>query len=685
MVHNEIPAEKSVANALKRLLAKGEVDDAIQFFKNWLKSHSSPDLLRAHLNKKIIDALESATTPFRQATGRAELFMEAGFAGEAERCLREEAQARPSAYVISEYASVLARIGQGQQSLDAYNRAIAMSPEAGNLHFEHGRLLQSLARHSEAREALQRACSIEPTNADYCLELGNTLKTMQDLTGAEEFYSRAISARPDYAEAYNNRGTVRRHMRQFKNAYADFSAAITKNPVHLYAYLNRGGLLTEEGHHDQARKDFEYALAIAPDNPDAYHGLAEVLHQLGRQSDAIAHIDAAILFGARGSRYHFSRGNYLRSAGRSEEAAAAYRNSTESDDRFLEGYINWSVALQDLGCHQEAIQVLDRAITVRPDYNEAFYNKANSMLCLGLSEDAWRSYERRHQLSSEQQLPSFGRPLLGEQSPEGKSLLLQWDQRTGDVIQVLRYIPLIEAAASKCYWQVVPEIRSLVSASYPELKIIGRPECPDEVEFRLPITSLPLAMKTFERSAIPRKVPYLTPSRAAVDKWKHHISDARPRVGIAWRGRPVPVGRSIPLVELEDLFHNSNVTFFSLQVAPTAEERALMTRHGIIDLSADIDTYDDTAAIMSMLDLVITIDTSVAHLSGALGLKTWVMLKFGGDWRWHLNGSESDWYPTARIYRQAQFADWTGVVRRLDDDLKIEIDGLLDKRAVAAD
>lgn len=670
MLEDRIPAEEAAANSLRRLISKGEVDNAILSYKNWLNSHGSSAGLRANLGKKVFDALESSTETLSLATSRATLFVEAGFTEEAERCLREEARVRPTAHVIGMHASIMARVGKHQQSLDAYNKAIAMAPSAGNLHFERGRLLQSLARHAEAREALHRACSLEPTNADYLLELGNALKTMQDLTGAEEAYSRAISARPDYAEAYNNRGTVRRQMRQLKGAYADFGAAITKNPLHLYAYLNRGALLIDEGQYDYALKDFEYALVIAPDSADAYHGLSEVLHKHGRHSDALAHIDAAFLLDARGGRYHFSRGNYLRSLGRPEEAAAAFRSSTETDSSFLEGYINWSVALQDLNRHREAIEVLDRALAIRPEYNEASYNKANSMLCLGLSREAWQTYERRHHLTSGAKLTTFGKPLLGQETPQGKVLLLQWDQRVGDIIHAMRYVPLIEQIAAKCYWQVDHQLKGLLSASHPRIQMIGLADCPADVTHRLPITSLPLALGTFDDNAVPRNVPYLTPSEHAINSWRGRLQGDRPRVGVVWRGRPEPPGRSIPIQNFRVLFANPEIEFVSLQIDPARDELAVLNSDGVTNAASGIANFDDTAAIISLLDLVVTIDTSVAHLSCALGRPTWILLKYGGDWRWRETGGGSVWYPTARIYRQKTLADWPTVISELSSDLQ---------------
>lgn len=660
---------ESLAKAIRDLVVQGKVEDAVSRFADCVR-RKAEKRVSSLLGATMTTALGQCTDHSKGQFGRATLYLEGGFLGEAERCMRREVEKNPTCEALASHAAILSRMGRREESLATYDRAVAVCPDRARLQFERGQLLQSSGRLAEARSSFEQACRIDGSNAEYWLELGNVSKSLLDFEGARNAYGVAVGIRPRYADALNNRGTVHRKMGDNERALADFSAAIACDRGHLYSYLNRGSLFAASGRHDLALQDFEMALVIAPQDPNPYHGMGESLHRLGAHAEALDYFDAALSLADRMCTVHLSKGNCLRAMGQPELAIASFRRAVEIDPNYLEGYINWSVSLQDLGRHHDAIEVLDRALAISPGFNEACYNKANSMLCLGLSREAWQTYERRHHLASGARLATFGKPLLGEESPQGKVLLLQWDQRVGDIIHAMRYVPFIEQIAAKCYWQVDHQLKGLLSASHPRIQMIGLADCPADVTHRLPITSLPLALGTFDDSAVPRNVPYLTPSEQAIGSWRGRLQGDRPRVGVVWRGRPDPPGRSIPIQDFRVLFANPEIEFVSLQVDPARDELAVLNSDGVTNAASGIGTFDDTAAILSLLDLVVTIDTSVAHLSCALGRPTWILLKYGGDWRWRETGDGSVWYPTARIYRQRTFADWPAVISELSNDLQ---------------
>ena len=662
---------KIVVQDIGNLLSQGRIDAAVDRFSEWQKRKKSNDQESFFkvFSPAVLRALSQSVEGSSHALGKATLYLETGFAQEAERCLRSSIEKSPSPAELLVYADALNRLGRVQQSLAIYEQAARSHPDNAEIHFEMGRLMQALGKLSEARVAFEKASALAPGNAQFWLEFGNVHKQLGNLSAAGQAYTRAIEFQKGYAEAYNNRGTILKHLKRMKEAYADFSQAIKINPRHLYAYLNRGALLADTEQYEAAQRDFEMALAIAPDDENAYHSLGEVLHRLGKNRKAIRHFDTAILLSKHMSRAYLSKGNCQLALDEFEGAVESFKQSTQVNDQFLEGYINWGVALQEMGRHSETIEVLDKSLTVRSDFNEAKWNKANSMLCLGLSKDAWQNYEKRHHLETGKQLLDYGKPILGDTPPDGLKLLLQWDQRFGDIIQVMRFVKPIEKAAAGCVWQMAPEMEQLVKASFPDIEIVNRTSCPDNVGFRLPITSLPLALGVFDDASVPNETPYLVPSPKAVEAWRERIPSEGFKVGLTWRGRPTPPGRSILIGELEPILATTDVTLVSLQMDTSPSEKKLLEKYGVLQPGDDIETFDDTAAILSMLDLTVTIDTSVAHLSGALGRTTWVLLKFGGDWRWHLEGTESLWYPTAKIYRQSEISDWSDVIKRAATDL----------------
>jgi tetratricopeptide (TPR) repeat protein len=599
-------------------------------------------------------------------------FLRAGRPVEAERQLRRVANEEPSAQALRLQAEALLMLGRHDDALAALTAALKLAPADGSLHHQRGCLLHQLGRLPEARQDHAAACERAPASPEFALELGNVCKDAGDFTAAVAAYDRAVALRPNYPEAFNNRATAQRSLGRGEQALADFSQAIRLNPAHLFAYLNRAALLADLRQLDAARADFEMAIVLAPDNPHTFYGLGEVLHQQGQHRAALAVLDAAALLTERMPMVQLSRGNCLQALGDFDAAIAAYRTALAIDPSFIEAYVNWGNALQELGRHTEAIAIYDQALAIRPGYHGAAWNRANSLLCLGLDRTQWLAYERRHQVQRHR-LGTSPAPLLGDTAPDGQRLLLVWDQRFGDIIQCLRFVPEINRRARHCTWQVAKPMRDLVEASFPDLHLVDDDVFSGDIDYRLPITSLPLALGVFDQTLIPAAAPYLHAS----DERRRFWGAALParsvtnslRVGLMWRGQPVPPGRSIPLEQLEPLLRLPGLQFCALQPGTTPAERELLSRRGVMQFGDCVRSFHDTAAIIELLDLVVTIDTSVAHLAGALGKPAKVLLKAGGDWRWHTAGAYSAWYPGATLYRQTRPGDWATPIAELVQDL----------------
>jgi tetratricopeptide (TPR) repeat protein len=466
--------------------------------------------------------------------------------------------------------------------------------------------------------------------------------------------------------------------------------------------------LHQAGRLDEAGDAYRALLRENPRDSDALHYLGLIASRRSNHREAIALIESAIRINGRVPAYHCNLGSACKEEGRFEDAIAAFREALRLDPGFQAAYSNLGNTLLELGksgeaaasyqkalalrpdfaeAHynlgnaylgqyrlEEAIACYDRALALRPDYAAAKFNKSNALLCGGVSRAAWQLYEYRLQSPGYLHLGDCGLPLLGETAPQGKKLLVQWEQRYGDIIQMLRYLPMLEQAAGECWWQIAEPMRALAGRSFPGSRFIGTSECPQGLDYRVPYTSLPLVLRTFSEPAIPREAPYLTASPDRAVLWKQKLEQgAPPRIGIIWRGNPKPPNRSVPIACLLPLLDDRRAIWVALQNDLLGNEREALEQRGhVVTAGEDLATFDDTAAAMAALDLVIAVDTAAAHLAGALGKPVWVLLKFGADWRWLREREDSPWYPTARLFRQAAPGDWAGVLRRVQAALEQE-------------
>jgi len=329
------------------------------------------------------------------------------------------------------------------------------------------------------------------------------------------------------------------------------------------------------------------------------------------------------------------------------------------------------VSLAALNRDAEALVCHERALAIDPHYADAEFNKALGLLRSGNFREGWRAYEKRWQAKDGAGKRHVDRPLwLGDTPVEGRSVLIEFEQGFGDAIQAWRYVPRLEALGAKCWIHAPASLQALVQRSFPHTSVIPRNWWPDQIELRVPVMSLPLATHTFSEADIPRVVRYLAADERQVAQWAARLSSAgAPRVGLVWRGNPShrnERNRSAPLEAFAPLLSRAGVRFVTLQKNLTDPEREILSRYANVTvLDEELRTFDDTAAAMSTLDIVISVDSAPAHLAGALGRTTWILLPFSPEWRWMLGRSDSPWYPTARLFRQRSIGDWAGVVAEL--------------------
>jgi Tfp pilus assembly protein PilF len=413
----------------------------------------------------------------------------------------------------------------------------------------------------------------------------------------------------------------------------------------------------------RAEAAYRELLAREPGNADALHLLGVVAHQQSRHGEAIELITRAIELRSDAAPYHHNLGEARRATGDVEAALPHYARAIELRPNYADAHNNLGRALEMLGKPVDARAMYRRAITLEPEHAKAHFNLGLVSLLLGDFTTGWREYEWRWRV------PEFaeghGVPTLPRwdgSDPARQTILVHCEQGLGDCIQFVRYLPLLRGSRANVVLSCPRPLRQLFE-SLPDVIVVGDDEALPAADVCVPIASLPLMFHTTP-ATIPPFGAYLRPSAGSLTRWRLKAQPLRAAgemiVGLAWAGNPAQVEdrwRSLHFSELAPLLEISRMKFVSLQRGEAAAQAK-----GITDFSNQLEDFDDTAALISQLDLVIAVDTSVAHVAGALGKPIWTLVRFAADWRWSLDAEDSAWYPTMRLFRQETRGDWSGAI-----------------------
>jgi tetratricopeptide (TPR) repeat protein len=561
---------------------------------------------------------------------------------EAVSSLAAAVKANPgSPIALMNYAVVLDALGRPGEALASYDRALAIKPDYVDALYNRGLALRALNRPDDALSSFNKASALRPDDADILNERGRTLRSLDRPADALVSYEKALALRPEDADILNNRGNALRELDRLDEALASFDKALVLRPGYIEALKNRGSTLRKLKRPAEAIASYDRALTINPNDADA----------------------------------HYNRGNALADLNRPAEALASYDRALSIKPQSAEALHNRGSALLALKRPAEALSSLEKALTVKPDDAETNWNRSCVQLLLSDFDRGWKGYEWR---SKTQQSAvwrrHFDQPLwLGEERLEGRTILLHAEQGFGDTIQFVRYVPLVAAIAARVILEVQPPLKTLTSGMGGTSLVIGRGEELPQFDFHCPLLSLPLAFKT-RIETIPATTPYLSAPGDRVVKWHNRLrKSGMPRIGLAWAGSPrFKAGQtpSIGLTRLLPVLMTTGAEFLSLQKDLQDGDRDILRNNShIMHLGDAIEDFSDTAAIMSLLDLVISSDTSIVHLAGALGRPVWVLLQYAAEWRWLLDRTDSPWYPTARLFRQPKIGDWEGVVQQVQLEL----------------
>jgi hypothetical protein len=543
------------------------------------------------------------------------------------------------------------QLGELEQASDYYKNILLLEPE----HFDALQLLGALAMQNkaweESLELLTKALKQKNTNANVYNNFGLVQHELQQLEGALISYDKAIGLKQDYALAYNNRGSVLHDLKQLDTALESYNKAIILQPGYVEPYYNRGLVQSELKRLPEALESYNKAIALKINYPEAYNNRGSVFEELGQLEKALA--------------------NYIK--------------ATELNQNFAMAYVNQGIVLKELKQIEASLACYEKAIHLKPDFPEAFWNQSLTLLLKGDLERGFSLYESGWHTKQRGIQRAFTKPLwLGKDSLVNKTILLYSEQGLGDTLQFCRYASLVAKLGAQVILEVQKPLKNVLFTLPGIHQLIVEGEELPAFDYQCPLMSLPLAFKT-TLETIPNQVPYLFADPDKDRYWQDKLGTTHKlKVGLVWSGgfRPnqpaiwaVNERRNLPFHHWSAL-KDVDVFFYSLQKGDPAESefKQIMQLEWngplIIDYTAELHDFADTAALINNLDLIISVDTSTAHLAAAMGKPVWLLSRFDGCWRWLLNRDDSPWYPSIRLFRQREPGNWNEVIQKIRAQLR---------------
>ncbi|MGH6827308.1 MAG: tetratricopeptide repeat protein [Rhizomicrobium sp.] len=597
--------------------------------------------------------------------------------------------------------------GRPDDALSSYDRALALKPEMADAHNNRGICLAALGRTGEAVTAYGRAIALKPDYAQAYNNRGTALSSLRRLSEAVADFDNAVALKADYIKAYNNRGAALVDLNRLADALADHDRAISLAPEEVDSHVKRAGVLVRLGRQGEALESYDRAVALDPHSADAHDGRATTLTLLQRPVEALESAAAALALNPSSSAFHNNRGSALAALGRADEALQSFAKALSLDphsatalsnratclsmtgraqeglaslDRALElmpnltqGHINRGNILSDLKRYDDALASFERALCLSPDSADGHFGRATTLLRQGRFAEGWPPYEWRKKRVSADAFHAQGRPeWTGRERLEGKIVFVEAEQGLGDCIQFCRYVPLLADLGARVTMTVRGGQKRLLRSLDPRVEILDAGTLPSAFDYHMALLSLPLAFETRVVN-IPARTPYLRASPERSEYWRQRLGGRGLKVGIAWQGSAYSASRSFPLSDAIALASVPHVRLISLQKDAGLEQlSALPSGMTVEGPGADYlgGDFAETAAIIDALDLVISCDTAMLHLAGAMKRPVWAALAHAADWRWLQDGNETPWYPGMRLFRQAGRGEWRGVFEAMRRELE---------------
>lgn len=616
--------------------------------------------------------------------------------------------------VLFQRAGLLAQLARYDEARAVYDRLLELTPGFADGHVKRSDILRALGRFDDALADCDRAIALVGRTFDALRGRGLALRELGRFRDAADSYGHALALQPGSAEVLFLRGVAYLDLHDPEHALADFNAAIAASPTFVDAIFNSSIALEQLGRHEEALTRCDRAIALDPRHARALANRGNAASHLGRYADAVdsyaraldvephstgvlCNYASALMRVDRHDEAHemceralaidphyapasFTRGRVRLETHRYDDALDDFARVIAATPRDKLAHFHRGNALRALRRHDDALRAYADAIDIDPDFAHAHCMRAFLCLSIGDYDAGWAEYEwrwRDSQLDGSRR--DFAQPRWARGMPlDGQTILLYPEQGLGDTLQFCRYVPLVKALGARVVVEAPVELKALFATLDGVDALVARGDPLPPFDLHCPLLSLPLEFRT-NLSSIPAGAPYLRADPARVAHWRARLGAAgRPRIGLVWAGNPLHVNdrnRSISLADLLPIL-DDRYEWISLQKVIRDEDRATLDASAIRFVGDELTDFAETAALVDAMDAVISVDTSVAHLAGALGRPLAVMLPHTPDFRWLLDRDDSPWYPGARLFRQPEGGQWAPVVERIRDALPALVAGV---------
>jgi Flp pilus assembly protein TadD len=573
-------------------------------------------------------------------------------------------------YWLIRLGAALADAGKLDEAVTTLRQALALEPGLADAHYQLGVVLARQGQAEQAITSYQEAARLQPQHVEALTNLGVLLAQQKRLPEAVDTLRRAVAIRPTFAKAHHNLGVALAEQGKLVEAADSLRRALEHQPDYAEAHFNLANTLRDLGRRDEALASFYEALKHRPDYPDALNNLGLLLTEINRPAEALVLLQHALRLRLD---FHEARNNLglaLAELGRFDEAVICYEAVLQHNLHSTDALTNLGSAYKEQGRLEEAVACYDQVLRLKPDAASTHWNRALAWLQLGDFERGWAEYEWRWRRKDARRRP-FRQPLWDGKPLDGRTILLWCEQGLGDAIQFVRYAPLVKERGGRVLLECPPPLRQLFGGIAGVERVLVEGEELPPFDVHAPLMSLPYLCKTTP-TTIPTGVPYLRANVERVARLRARLPVGGFRIGVVWQGNPWHKWdrhRSFSLHALAPLAALPGVQLVSLQKGHGLDALQTMPpRFSLMQLGDSLDDaapFVDTAAVMTQLDLVVTADTSAAHLAGALGVPVWLALSAIADWRWLHGRDDTPWYPTMRLFRQRTLGDWEDVFQRM--------------------
>jgi tetratricopeptide (TPR) repeat protein len=559
------------------------------------------------------------------------------------------------------------------QALESFRQAVAIEPRWGEAWFNLAQAHAQLGQAPKAEQAYQRAFELKPDYFEAVYNLGCTGLQKQDYAQAAQWLRRAVTISPDHAHAHHNLGLALRGLNQPQGAEQCFAQALELDPQLLPAWLNLAELRRKQGQVEEAIAAYRQAAQVHPAEAAIFNNLGNLYRDQGRYNQAIECYRHVVTLAPGLAEGHFNLGSVQRLAEAFAPAMASLIEAIRLKPAYADAWNNLALTCKNIGDIERALTCFNRALQIDPELAVARWNRAFVYLLKNDYLSGWADFEWRFRMPQRDSIYPYtiqGARWQGEPIPQA-TLLVHDEQGLGDTLQMVRFLPLVRQRCNRVILETRIELAKLLRQVPGVDQIIVRsPTAAAAVAFDryVPLMSLPGLFKATAET-IAGHPPYIFADRDKIGQWREKLTGSGPKIGLVWAGRPQHTNdrnRSCHLTDLLPLLTNKEMRFVSLQKGAAAGQRAALPHDvRMIDLGPELDDFTDTAAVLTHLDLLITVDTAIAHLAGAMGRPVWVMIPFIPDWRWGMHGTTTPWYPSMRLFRQTRPRDWSGVAERM--------------------